>query len=177
MTNDTDPEGDTQRVTSNTDPSHGTVVVNADGTYTYTPSTDFIGVDTFTYTICDDGTPTACATATVTITVKCPGLGGNLSIPQLISPNGDGKNDVWDIPELKTRSICNQHNKLMIFNRWGAKVYEKVDYMQDAERFDGYSNNSLDFQGDELLPAGTYFYIIELDGDVKVDGYFYIVRE
>ncbi len=49
--------------------------------------------------------------------------------------------------------------------------------MVDGERFEGYSDNSLDFQNGELLPAGTYFYIIEIDGEKGVDGYFYIVRE
>ncbi len=95
----------------------------------------------------------------------------------LISPNGDGKNDVWAIPELKTRSVCNQNNKVMVFNRWGAKVWEKENYMSDDERFDGYSDNGLDFQNSELLPAGTYFYIIEINGEKGTDGYFYIVHE
>ncbi|WP_226338268.1 Ig-like domain-containing protein [Arthrobacter sp. UM1] len=55
-------------VSGNTAPSHGTVVYNNDGTYTYTPNTGFSGTDTFTYTITDkrDGHTT---TATVTITV------------------------------------------------------------------------------------------------------------
>ncbi len=67
--NDYDPDGDDFSVTSNTDPSNGTVVVNPDGTYTYTPNLDFTGEDTFTYTICEDANPTICDTATVTIQV------------------------------------------------------------------------------------------------------------
>lgn len=47
----------------------GTVVDNRDGTYTYTPPNDFIGTDTFSYTICDDDDPKNCSTATVTIEV------------------------------------------------------------------------------------------------------------
>ncbi|WP_299118178.1 Ig-like domain-containing protein, partial [uncultured Winogradskyella sp.] len=70
LSNDFDPDGDPITVTDNTDPSNGTVVVNPDGTYTYTPNPGFEGEDTFTYTICDDNTPTpACDTATVTIQV------------------------------------------------------------------------------------------------------------
>ncbi|MBD0823540.1 endonuclease [Aestuariibaculum marinum] len=50
--------------------SSGTVVLNEDGSISYTPQTDFLGEDTFTYTICDDDTPEAsCSTATVTVTV------------------------------------------------------------------------------------------------------------
>ncbi|MBE7649005.1 Ig-like domain-containing protein, partial [Tenacibaculum finnmarkense] len=48
----------------------GTVVTNGDGTFYYTPALGFIGEDTFTYTLCDDDTPTSsCSTATVTINV------------------------------------------------------------------------------------------------------------
>ncbi|MCB1889978.1 MAG: retention module-containing protein, partial [Rhodocyclaceae bacterium] len=51
-----------------TAPSNGSVVVNADGTYTYTPADGFVGVDSFTYTITDaDGD---ISTATVTIVVE-----------------------------------------------------------------------------------------------------------
>lgn len=49
------------------DPAHGTVVVNANGTYTYTPAANFSGIDTFTYRVVNpDGSS---ATATVTVHV------------------------------------------------------------------------------------------------------------
>ncbi|MDC7998423.1 Ig-like domain-containing protein, partial [Gilvibacter sediminis] len=69
LTNDEDFEGDNQTVTGNTDPANGTVVVNPDGSYTYTPNPGYTGEDSFEYTICDDGTPQACDTATVYIEV------------------------------------------------------------------------------------------------------------
>jgi len=40
-------------VTSHTSSSHGTVTVNADGSYTYTPATGYVGPDSFGYTITD----------------------------------------------------------------------------------------------------------------------------
>jgi large repetitive protein len=67
-TNDTYPAGST--FTGLAPPSHGTVTVNADGTYTYTPATNFSGTDTFTYTVCEAmPNQTLCSTATVTVTV------------------------------------------------------------------------------------------------------------
>lgn len=48
----------------------GTVVVNADGSFSYTPVTGFVGLDTFTYTIID--VPGLTDTATVTIDVRDP---------------------------------------------------------------------------------------------------------
>jgi hypothetical protein len=68
-----DKHGDKLEVTSNTQPSHGTVVFNAngDGGFTYTPDDDFFGTDTFTYTATKkQGAPPGIGgTATVTITV------------------------------------------------------------------------------------------------------------
>ena len=69
--NDSDPDGDNLAVntTPTADPMNGTVALNADGTYTYTPNLDFNGTDSFQYEVCDDGTPQLCARATVTITL------------------------------------------------------------------------------------------------------------
>ncbi|RDZ29314.1 CARDB domain-containing protein [Lysobacter silvisoli] len=51
-------------------PAHGTVVVNPNGTITYTPSNNYSGPDSYTYTICEKLNPTNCATAMVTVTVQ-----------------------------------------------------------------------------------------------------------
>ncbi|MEP0262436.1 Ig-like domain-containing protein [Dokdonia sp.] len=64
--------GDDFEVTDVTDPANGTVTINADGTVTYTPDPDYIGVDTFDYTVTvtnpDGSTTTETATVTVTVT-------------------------------------------------------------------------------------------------------------
>jgi len=70
--NDTDADGNgTIDLTSvvASDPAHGTVADNDDGTVTYTPDPDFNGVDTFTYTVLDDD-PAISNAATVTVTVN-----------------------------------------------------------------------------------------------------------
>ena len=69
LVNDFDPDGDTITVTSNTEPTNGSVTVNPDGTFTYTPEPGFVGEDSFEYTVCDDADPSLCATGTVTIEV------------------------------------------------------------------------------------------------------------
>ncbi|MFJ1262466.1 gliding motility-associated C-terminal domain-containing protein [Capnocytophaga canis] len=70
-TNDLDPEGDTQVWTIQTNTVGGhSFVLNADGTYTFTPSTGFVGTVSYTYEVCDNGTPQACATATIYISVR-----------------------------------------------------------------------------------------------------------
>lgn len=49
--------------------TQGGIVLNSDGTISYTPQAGFEGDDTFTYTICDDDATQQCVTATVTVTV------------------------------------------------------------------------------------------------------------
>ncbi|WP_374266350.1 VCBS domain-containing protein, partial [Zoogloea sp.] len=66
--NDTDPDGDTLTVTSaSVDPAKGTVVVNPDGTLTFTPAANVNGPVTVTYTVSDGHGGTSTATATVNI--------------------------------------------------------------------------------------------------------------
>ncbi|WP_186774558.1 Ig-like domain-containing protein [Chitinophaga pinensis] len=51
-----------------TTPGNGTVTVNTDGTFSYTPNTDFVGTDLFTVVISDGNGGTT--TVTINITVK-----------------------------------------------------------------------------------------------------------
>lgn len=67
-----DAEGNTLTITNVSTPAHGTAVNNA-GVVTYTPSTGYVGADTFTYTV-SDGALTA--TGTITINVASSGGGG-----------------------------------------------------------------------------------------------------
>ena len=67
LANDSDVEGDSLSVTAATQPANGVVVVEADGTITYTPDADFSGIDSFTYDIGDGNGGTDTATVTVTI--------------------------------------------------------------------------------------------------------------
>lgn len=66
--NDSDADGDPLTVTGVTAPAHGTVVRHSDGTVTYTPQAEFVGPDTFTYTISDERGGTATALVTVMMT-------------------------------------------------------------------------------------------------------------
>ncbi len=50
-----------------TGPSHGSVVVNADGSFTYTPDADYHGPDSFTYTLTDADGDVSTATALLTV--------------------------------------------------------------------------------------------------------------
>ena len=65
--NDSDPDGDALSVdtTPVAGPANGTLVLNADGTFVYTPAPDFTGADTFTYRLVDADAGTTTATVTL----------------------------------------------------------------------------------------------------------------
>ena len=84
---------------------------------------------------------------------------GNCVISQGISPNGSiGFNDILDLTFLDDRTGI---SKLQIFNRLGTLVYDKDNY---TNQWRGQSTNGND------LPTGTYFYVIDLEGEDPVYG-------
>jgi VCBS repeat-containing protein len=68
LTNDTDAEGDSITAGNASDPANGSVTLNADGSFDYTPDADFFGTDTFTYTANDTHSDSPAATVTITVT-------------------------------------------------------------------------------------------------------------
>lgn len=66
--NDSDPDNDTLTALKVSDPAHGTLTLNANGSFTYTPTAGYSGADSFTYKA-NDGTVDS-TIATVSITVR-----------------------------------------------------------------------------------------------------------
>lgn len=67
LANDSDPDNDALTAIVGSNPTNGTLVLNADGSFSYTPNANFNGADSFTYTPNDgtaNGTP-----VTVTINI------------------------------------------------------------------------------------------------------------
>ena len=65
--NDSDPDGDPLTAVMGTLPAHGAVILNSDGTFTYTPGPSFAGSDSFGYTLDDGEGGTDSAVVTVTL--------------------------------------------------------------------------------------------------------------
>ncbi len=60
LANDTDANGlgtMAVQVIPVTSPTNGSLTLNSDGSFIYTPNSGFLGTDTFQYRVCDDGTP------------------------------------------------------------------------------------------------------------------------
>jgi len=97
----------------------------------------------------------------------------NLEIPKAFSPDGDGINDKWTVRGGLNENYPN--NKIVVFNRWGIKVYGATGYQND---WDGTYNNNISTTSSSNLPVGTYFYVLDLNGDGSDvrKGYVYITR-
>lgn len=72
-------------------------------------------------------------------------------LPNVITPNNDGFNDTWFIPEAQS----NNEVSVQIFNRWGQRIFT-VDGYDNSTGWDGTNDN-----GDEVA-HGTYYFIIDL---------------
>ena len=73
-----------------------------------------------------------------------------------LTPNGDGINDVLVIAGIEEHP----DNVVLIFNRWGGKVSEIKGYNNEEKAFRGFSNAGLMLNNSEVLPSGTYFYVL-----------------
>jgi gliding motility-associated-like protein len=98
---------------------------------------------------------------TVTVTVIDPIF---TRIPNIITPNGDGDNDVWDLKEL---ADLDQYD-LTIADYSGKVIYENNNYLNDW--------NALDKNNKEL-PDGVYYFLLHHRGNhSKLKGYIHVIR-
>ncbi|MFP2994971.1 gliding motility-associated C-terminal domain-containing protein [Spongiivirga sp. MCCC 1A20706] len=88
-----------------------------------------------------------------------------------ITPNGDSLNNQLEINGIELFP----DNKMEIFNRWGAKVYETNGYGIGNNFFRGFANSGN--ESGKSLPSGTYFYVVNYSNgaeQVTKSGYLYI---
>jgi gliding motility-associated-like protein len=93
-----------------------------------------------------------------------------LQIPEIFTPNNDGINETFEIPGIEDYP----NNSIQIFNRWGSTVLNAAPY---ENNWSGNSTSNL-ILGEGELPTGTYYYILDLNGDGSTiyKGYVYLKR-
>jgi len=156
-------------------PQHGTVTIDSGNVVLYTPvqdypvdpiSTDtlvYVGIDSFCYTLCAQiGQDTSCSSTQVYIQILPL---AKFYIPQGISPNGDGINDLFVIASADQFPL----SQLLVYNRYGDEVWRNDN--------NGYQNN---FDGTwkkngQPLPDGSYWYIFKFNDGINRDRMGYIV--
>ncbi|HKK88860.1 MAG TPA: gliding motility-associated C-terminal domain-containing protein [Saprospiraceae bacterium] len=142
------------------DPQHGRLELGPDSLY-YFADLEFLGADSFSYRLCDLRCINYCDTAEVQLSI-----GGDLGcqIPTLITPNGDGVNDIFLIPCLATGDY--PFNRVSIFNQWGDIVFEDAPY----------KNNWRGTYKGEDLPGGTYYFVVDFGDATPVESGFVIIQ-
>lgn len=83
----------------------------------------------------------------------------NIVVYNAVTPNGDGINDYFLIDT--SNNECAEDLNVMVFNRWGVKVFETDNYSLAGDVFDGFSSGRLTMKDSEQLPTGTYYYILD----------------
>lgn len=114
---------------------------------------------TYTYTDLSSG----CVQAvydTLVVSSACANIESVLVV-NTFSPNGDGTNDTWNL------NLGNYtKSRVTVFNKWGLKIFESNERII---QWDGTN------QG-KPLPAGSYFYVVEIDDRDPYQGSITIVR-
>ena len=112
------------------------------------------GASAGTYTV--EVTDANGCSAAITVTLTEP---TDLEMPTGFTPNGDGANDAFVVRGLDGYGS----NTLMVYNRWGNVVYERLNYKNDWTGTNGHG---------EMLPDGTYFVILTVNkGERTLQGY------
>jgi gliding motility-associated-like protein len=88
-----------------------------------------------------------------TILIQVP---GKFFIPNLVTPNEDDANDVFEVISLPDNS------ELRLYNRWGDRVFESSNY-----------DNKYDFKG---LSDGVYYYDLEFNTGTRFKGWVQVLR-
>ena len=104
-----------------------------------------LGTSTYYVTSTDNGCEGPESAIVITIE-EC-----DIIVPTAFTPDQDGANDDWELVNI---DVIYPQNIVRVYNRWGNLVFESPQGDYNNNRWDGTFNG-------ELLPVGSYYYIIE----------------
>jgi VCBS repeat-containing protein len=150
LDNDTDGDGDTLTAVLDTTPSHGSLSLNANGSFTYTPDPGFEGNDTFTYHADDGINISNAATVTITVLNTAPiaisdaystteGAALTVPAPGVLSNDTDTDNDA-----LTAVLDSNVTNGTLTLNANGAFTYTPAAGFVGTDSFTYHTNDGTD---------------------------------
>ena len=137
--------------------------LQSNGTITLYPPNTPNDVLTIEYILCNSTCDQLCDTADIYIEYPLPN--NEVYVSDVLTLNGDGKND-----QLIFKNINALNNEgIQIYNRWGNLIFAQAPYQNN---WDGKNQNG------ELLPNGTYYYILNINranGDI-IQGDVLLIR-
>ena len=171
LANDSDVDGDLLTATLDSNPAHGLLALNLDGSFAYTPTLNYAGLDYFTYQLAD---ATLTGTATVTLTIlpvnDAPVAAGDSyttteDVPLVVAAPGllVNDSDVESDPLTATLASDPIHGTLTL-SADGSFVYTPEAGYSGSDSFtyyasDGGDNSSIVSVTITVLPAAYRIYI------------------
>ena len=143
LANDSDVDGDALSAAVVSGPSHGTVALNANGSFTYTPASNYNGADSFTYKANDGSADSNVATVNLTVTaVNDPPVANNdaystkpnatrsVAAPGVLANDGD-----VDSPTLTAKLVSTTSHGTLTLNSDGSFVYSPASGFKGVDTF------------------------------------------
>lgn len=124
-----------------------------------------VGTSTVVYTFTkENGESVECS---FDVTVNAIEL--NVIVNKLLTPNGDGNNDLWLIDGIEKFA----DNQVVIVDRWGTEIYKTTGYDNNQVVWNGENRNG------ELVSRGTYYYFISVRNEqeaIERKGFLEVLR-
>jgi VCBS repeat-containing protein len=150
--NDTDADGDPLTTVLVGLPTHGVVTLNDDGSFLYTPDTDYVGTDTFTYQVNDGLADSNVGTVTITVNFvdQAPvaaddsyftGTNATLTVP---APGVLANDTDADGDPLTAILVSSTTNGTVILNPDGSFTYSPTNNFIGIDTFTYKANDGLD---------------------------------
>ncbi|HEY1165786.1 MAG TPA: Ig-like domain-containing protein, partial [Chitinophaga sp.] len=134
----TDGDGDVLSFTKASDPVHGTVVLNTDGTYTYTPQANYNGLDNFTVTIADGKGEQVTVTVTIQVSPvnEAPtGTGDSRTTPENTAVSGAVTGVDGDGDQLTYSKASDPAHGSVVVNSNGSYTYTPDNKYNGRDNF------------------------------------------
>ena len=151
LANDTDADGNTLTAVRISGPAHGTLALNANGSFTYTPVASYSGADSFAYRA-NDGTVNG-NTVTVTITVRAPVYALTVG-----SGSGDGSYTFGTVVPIQADAAPAG----MVFDRWTGDIAFVANVAS--------ASTTLTMQRSTMTVTATYIMVFDMTSAVWSNG-------
>lgn len=155
------------RITADGYPRWGVGSMKFNGHFDYTPNAGFVGSDVVKYEVVDKFDATKVETGYIYISVLDR---KRFFIPNIITPNGDGLNDTWNLEFLA--NYPDHH--ITVYNRDGVVVFEATNYQND---WDGTGTTTSGYISHFNLANGVYTYVIDLGNKEILKNWIEIRRD
>ncbi|HZT80608.1 MAG TPA: Ig-like domain-containing protein [Gemmataceae bacterium] len=150
LANDSDPDNDPLTASLASGPAHGTLSLNSDGSFTYTPDLNFTGTDSFTYLANDGADESGVATVSITVTNDSPSAGDDyytalhdrtltVDVSGLLTNDTDPDGD-----PLTARLASDVSHGALALNSDGSFVYAPARGFVGTDRFTYKANDGID---------------------------------